>query len=236
MRFFATLLVCAGLGVFGFAADQPSNNGPMTRLRIDAGMLYTKSGIPIKLTHANARIRSGLKPAGDGKQSGGASNPENDVVLLDSGVVSLSDDSLTKLLREKVKDKGIEDLKVTTDKGQIKITGKVKKLIAVPMTIEGPATATSDGKIEMRTKEMKTAKLPIKGLADALGMNVSHVVGDSKGVKSEGDTIIFDPDELWGLPIHGFVTHVSVVQNGIVLHFGAAPQPKKTTRVASARH
>lgn len=200
----------------------------MTKLRIKSGTLYTKSGIPIQLTNANARIAGGLKPEVGDKDG------NKDVVFLDQGVVTLSDDSLSKLLQSKVKDKGVEDLKVTTDKGQIKITGKMKKLISVPMTIEGPASATSDGKIELHTKEVKTAKLPIKGLADALGLNVSKVVGDSKGVKSQGDTIIFDPDELWGLPIHGFVTQVVVQQNGIVLHFGA-PE-RKNTRLASTRH
>jgi hypothetical protein len=232
MRSVTAILMCAALALPAYAADKPGN-APMTRLHIDSGTLYTKSGIPIKLTRADARIANGLKAAGGGNQKGGASNPDNDIVFLDTGIVSLSDDSLSKLLQSKVKDKGVEDLKVTTDKGQIKISGKMKKLIAVPMTIEGPATATPDGKIEMRTKEMKTAKLPIKGLADALGMNVSKVVGDSKGVKSEGDTIIFDPDELWGLPIHGFVTQVVVQQNGIVLHFGA-PQ-RKNTRLAAAK-
>lgn len=200
----------------------------MTKLHIKSGTLYTKSGIPIQLTNANARIAGGLKPEVGDKDG------NKDVVFLDQGVVTLSDDSLSKLLQSKVKDKGVEDLKVTTDKGQIKITGKMKKLISVPMTIEGPASATSDGKIELHTKEVKTAKLPIKGLADALGLNVSKVVGDSKGVKSQGDTIIFDPDELWGLPIHGFVTQVVVQQNGIVLHFGA-PE-RKNTRLASTRH
>jgi len=222
--------MCGGLVVSALAADNKpaASNGQMTRLRIQSGMLYTKSGIPIKLSHATARIANGMKG------SGGPKKEDNDIVFLDSGLVSLSNDSLSKLLQSKVKDKGVEDLKVTTDKGQIKISGKMKKLIDVPMTIEGPTTATPDGKIELHTKTMKTARLPIKGLADALGMNVSDVVGNSKGVRADGDTIIFDPDELWGLPIHGFVTEVSVQANGIVLHFGASSQ-QRNTHVAAAK-
>lgn len=226
MRSLAAILTCALLCLPMWSADKPGS-APMSRLHIESGVLYTKSGIPIKLAHANARIAGGLKPQVGDKDG------NKDVVFLDEGVVTVSNDSLSRLLQSKLRGKGVEDLKVTTDKGQIKISGKMKKLIAVPMTIEGPATATADGKIELHTKEMKTAKLPIKGLADALGMNVSHVVGDAKGVKSQGDTIIFDPDELWGLPIHGFVTKVSVMQDGIVLHFGA-PQQRKNTRLAEA--
>lgn len=214
------------------ADDAPSNanKGAMTRLHINSGVLYTKSGIPIRLSRATARIANGMKG------SGGPKKQDNDIVFLDSGVVSLSDDSLTKLLQSKVEGKGIEDLHVTSDKGQIKISGKMKKVVSVPVTIEGPATATPDGKIELHTKTEKASVLPIKGLADALGMSVNKVVGNkAKGVKAEGDNaIIFDPDELWGLPIHGFVTQVTVQKNGITLHFGA-PQQHGGTRVASER-
>ena len=208
----------------------------MTRLHIDSGTLYTRSGIPIHISHANARIAPGLHATGtDGNKS--RNDGDNKVVFLDSGRVDLSNDSLTKLMNSKIQGKGIDDLKVTTDNGKIKISGKMKKVISVPVTIEGPASATADGKIELHTRKEKAGFLPIKGLADALGMSINDkVIGNkAKGVKADGDdSIIFDPDELWGLPIHGTVTRVLVQRGGLLLVFGTLSRPA-THQIASAK-
>jgi len=233
MRFLTFFLLCGSL--FAFAQAPAGNNSSMTRLQINDGVLYTRSGIPMHLSHAVARIAPGLKAAGSANHDGNKKDDEK-IVFLDSGRVGLSNDSLTKLMNSKIQGKGIEDLKVTTDNGQVKISGKMKKIISVPVTIEGPAVATPDGKIELRTKSMKTAKLPIKGLADALGMNVQHIVGDkAKGVRAErDDSIIFEPDELWNLPIHGTVTRVIVERDGLLLIFGPLSHPA-AHQLASAR-
>ena len=223
MRVLTAIFLCAFLSA---VAQSPSDNGgQMTRLRIDSGMLYTRSGIPIRLSHANARIAPGMHAVGsDGKTK--SNNNDNKIVFLDSGSVGLTNDSLTKLMNQKIQNKGIDDLKLTTERGQIKISGKMKKAVSLPVTIEGPATATPDGKIELHTRTEKASFLPIKGLADALGMSVNKVVGNkNKGVKAGSDnSLIFDPDELWGLPIHGFVTRVIVQNNGLLLIFGAQPR------------
>ena len=211
-------MVLSALCVCGIALAQDSAPaGAMTRLVIDSGTLYTRSGIPMHLSHAVALIAKGMQPIpGDGKA----------VVLLNSGQVSVTSDSLSKLMRAKLQGKGIDDLSIATNGNKIKISGKVKKIVKVPITIEGPLDVTSDGKLEMRTTSMKAAKLPFKGFADALGMNISHIVGnDKKGVKSEGDTLIFDPDELWGLPVHGHLVRALVQKNGLLLVFGPPASP-----------
>jgi hypothetical protein len=206
----------------------------MTRLQIESGMLYTRSGIPIHLSHANARIAPGMHATGSNGHDQKNGN-DNKIVFLDSGRVGLTNASLTKLMQSKVQGKGIDDLKVTTENGQIKITGKVKKVVSMPVVLEGPAVATSDGKIELRARKMKAAMLP-QGLTEALGMNVKHVVGNkAKGVHAEGnDSLVFDPDELWGLPIHGFVTRVIVQTNGLLLVFGQQPR-SASHQLASAK-
>ncbi len=231
MRSFSFVLLCFCFSLSGFGQSAPPAN--MTRLQIEAGLLYPRSGIPIHLSHANARIAPGMHATGSNGHESKNGN-DNKIVFLDSGRVGLTNDSLTKLMQTKVQGKGIDDLKVTTENGQIKISGKMKKVVAVPVMIEGPATATPDGKIELRTRKMKAAGLP-QGITDALGMNVKHVVGDkAKGVHAEsGDSLVFDPDELWGLPIHGFVTRVLVQRNGLLLIFGPQPRPSGHQLAAS---
>ncbi len=234
MRSCAFVFLCVFVTVFAFGQSAPpGKDGAMTRLQIESGTLYTRSGIPIHLSHAIARIAPGMHATGsDGHESKNGDN--NKIVFLDSGRVGLSNDSLTKLMQSKVGGNGIEDLKVTTENGQVKISGKMKKVVAVPVMLEGPATATPDGKIELHTRKMKAASLP-KSITDALGMNVKHVVGDkAKGVHAEDDdSLIFDPDELWGLPIHGFVRRVLVERDGLLLIFGPQPRPSGHQLAAS---
>ena len=232
MRLLFAILLSAGVSVF---AQAPPGNAAMTRLQINDGTLYTRSGVPLHLSHAIARIAPGMHAtASNGKKS--SNDGDNKIVFLDSGRVGLTNDALTKLMNIKIQGKGIEDLKVTTENGEVHISGKMKKVISLPITIEGPATATPDGKIELRTRKMKTAKLSIKGLADALGMNIQHIIGDkAKGVHAgTDDSIVFDPDELWNLPIHGTVTRVVVQSNGLLLIFGPLSHPA-TRQLASAK-
>jgi hypothetical protein len=70
--------------------------------------------------------------------------------------VFLTDASLTRLMNEKIgKDGKVHDLKFSADHNQLKITGKAKKVIDVPFTLEGPVKPTSTGQIELDAKSVK---------------------------------------------------------------------------------
>jgi hypothetical protein len=109
----------------------------------------------------------------------------------------------------------------------VKITGTSKKSLSVPFTIEGPLALTPDGQIRLETKKIQVAKLP--GLAGLLGMDPQKMLGGSptKGVKTEKDAITFDPDLLWGLPVHGKVTRLAYEKSGLLLVFGDTKPAKK---------
>lgn len=221
MRFaLITLLAFVSLSA---TAQQPAKKKP-SRLYIAGGTLYTSSGVPIVLHGVDALISPGAKPDG---------NMDGKVVLIDRGTIGLTYDALTKLLNQKLQGGKIDDLKVTSEKGQIKINGKVHKVIPVPFEVKGPVTVTSDGKLDLHASTEKAAKLPISGIADALGLNMQKVVGDKKGVNSHGQDVVFDPDELWGLPIHSHVTAARVEAKELVLVVGKTD--RKAKKLASAR-
>lgn len=209
MRFLTVGLV-AVLGLA--AAAQNDGKQQPTRLHINGGELYTARGVPILLHGVDALISPGAKPDG---------NMNGKIVLIDRGVIGLTYDSLSKLLNQKMKGGKVQDLKVSSDQGQIKINGKVRKGILVPFEVKGPVTVTSDGKLDLHASTEKAAKLPIGGIADALGLNMQNVVGSKKGVKGQGQEVIFDPDQLWGLPIHSHVTSARVEAKELVLVVGA---------------
>ncbi len=161
---------------------------------------------------------------------------ESKIVLIKTGDAFITNDSLSKLLTGKLKDHNMEDIKVSNDKGKVKITGKAKKGITVPFTIEGPVSLTSNGQIRLEMTEEKVAHLP-KGFTQLLGIDPEKMAGDGKvkGVSMDKNSIQFDPDLLWGLPVHGHVTKLTVQNNGLLLVFGGPQKPvlrAKNTRTA----
>jgi hypothetical protein len=198
-----------------------TNGKPPARLLIRSGTLVSGDGAPIQLRSFEAEIADGV----DKKST---QHVGNKIVLVKTGDAFISNDALGRLLSGKLKDHHMEDIKVTNDKGKIKITGKAKKAVTVPFTIEGPVSLTEKGLIRLEMATVKVAHLP-KGVVDLLGLNPEKMAGDGsvKGVSMEKNAIAFDPDLLWGLPVHGQVTRLAVQNNGLLLIFGGGQQHNK---------
>ncbi len=206
------------------AADTPKGQQPSskpTQLFIASGTLVSGDGAPIQVHSLKAAIEDQPSPSGQKQQT----DPK--AVSISSGSAFLSNSSLGRLLNSKLNQRGLQDIKVSNDKGRVKITGTSKKSISVPFTIEGPVSLTSNGQIRLETKKVQVANLP--GLAGLLGINPEKMIdgGPVKGVQTEKDAITFDPDLLWGLPVHGKVTRLAYERNGLLLVFGDTKPAKK---------
>ncbi len=237
------------------AEQQGETKGRPSTLRIESGTLVTSAGIPIGLQHVDVKIVGSKKPeqdgkdkqdgqdekkSGDDKKDSKNETAKSEAITIETGTVVLKSNSLTRLLNQKVGKNGkLEDLKVTTDKSknEVHITGKAKKVIGVPFELKGPVKATPNGQIQLDATSVKAADIP--GLAQLLGLTVQKAAGThaAKGVKTETNTIVFNPDQLWGLPVHGFVRQAHVEQDGLVLLFGQPGQnsPKKKLMARSSK-
>ena len=199
-----------------------------TRLRIRSGTLLGSGGATIELRAFEADVADGncdpsKRQAGD------------KVVLIRAGDVFLSNESLGRLLTDKLKDHNLTDIKVSNNKGKVKVTGTAKKAVSVPFTIEGPVTLTDKGLIRLEMATMKVAHLP-KGVAEFLGIDPEKMAGDGqvKGVSMEKNAIAFDPDLLWDLPVHGRVRRLAVEKNGLRLIYGKPATEKPRAAIAGA--
>lgn len=215
--------------VTGTGAAQQSHNGQNatgeqppkapSHLHIDSGELLSASGLPIHVTHFDALVGGDQKaqPGDGGKKP---------VVTIRNGVAFLSRDAITKLLNSHLVSGKVKDLNVTTDTNKVTIKGKAHKGIDVPFELNGPVTATSDGMIRLQVADEHAAHMP-KGLTKALGFDdLSKIVSSNaaKGIKADKNSVTFDPDLMWGLPIHGRVVKASTTVKGLVLTFGADPK------------
>ena len=238
MRFAVVLwLLLLPAGAIGGGDPQSNSDAgahPPARLSIASGILYSATGAAIQLRSVNAEIQHG--------SCGGEQNkPGASCVSVENGAAVISDDSLSKLLNEKLAGRGLKEIKVSEDKGKVKITGKADKLLTMPFTVEGPVSLTKDGNIRLQTETVRVAKLP--GLADLLGVDPEKMTGDNsiKGITADKNSITFDPNLLWGMSVNGKVTRLVLQHTGLVLMFGQPPAPavKKATqrhRVNSPAH
>jgi hypothetical protein len=227
-------LAIAGLFVFLATAALSEDAKPAktsdsqhhpTRLLIRTGTLVSGNGAPIQLRAFEADIA-------DGHDNKSPEHLGNKIVSIKNGNAFLSNDSLSRLLTEKLKGHNMEDIKVANDHGKVKITGKAKKAVSVPFTIEGPVSLTDKGYIRLEMATVKVAHLP-KGIVELLGLDPEKMAGDGKvkGVSMDKNSISFDPDLLWGLPVHGQLARVAVQNNGLLLVYGERPQKKRPVQL-----
>ena len=227
-------LVCTGIcvTVADISAHKPN---PSTleerRLVIRSGTLFTKDGIPISLSGFDSEIQS------DKSVQAGISEPKQiKDVIVRSGTAFVRSQDLTKLLRTHINNDKLSNLAVETRDGEMKISGHLKRTVPVHFEIKGPVSLTQAGLIDLHESSMKVDKLPMKGLAEMLGMDPGHVVGNdsSRGLQAGKEDILMDPAALWGMSVHGKLTQVKVVNNGLMLIYGSAPKPvSKGASVAS---
>ena len=108
------------------------------------------------------------------------------------------------------------------------VKGKVKKLISLPFTVEGPVI--TDGRnLDLQAKSIKAMGIPMKGLLDALGKELSNMIHAESvnGVMASGDTLIFQPEGI--SHVTGHITKVSVTDKGLLVEFEQA-QPERTKK------
>ncbi len=225
---FSTLLFLTAVFAIAAKPAEKSDSKPPSRLLIRSGALVSSDGVPIQLHAFEADIADG--------SAKGSEHLGSKIVVIKTGDAFLSNDALSRLLTDKLKDHRLEDIKVSNDKGKVKITGKAKKGVIVPFTIEGPVSLTDKGYIRLETQTERVAHLP-KGLANLLGMDPEKLAGDGKvkGVSADRNSISFDPDLLWGLPVHAQVTHLTVERNGLLLVFGAGGRKNAQSRLRAKK-
>lgn len=194
--------------------------GRPSHLQVESGTLITGSGAHVQL----AKVQMVVPP----KEQHG--QPTQIV----SGSAFLTPENLTTLIKDKLGNSKLENFKIETENGsKAKISATKKKAgIPLPISVEGPVTVTADGKLRMAISGEHVIGIPIKDLADALGMDPKGMVKSKprSGFVVEKDAIFIDPSAMMGGSANSHVKNVEVTDKGLRLIFGEAnkpPPPKK---------
>lgn len=143
--------------------------------------------------------------------------------------MSITTEAMSNILNDHVfsaPDAPLKNLTITAGGNTLKIKGKLHSKGDIPFEEEGVMSLTPQGEIRIHSNRVKAAHLPVKGLMDLLGVNISDLISTSKirGVRVEKDDLLLNPEEILPLPkIEGRLTGIQVQENKIVQHFGEKP-------------
>jgi hypothetical protein len=133
------------------------------------------------------------------------------------------------------KDAPLKQLQLRVDRNLLKVTGALHKKGDIGFAVDAAIAATPDGKIKLHAEKIKAGPLPVKGLMDLLGIELSDLINTSKvrGVVAKGDDLILDPAEILPAPhIEGRVQKVWLEGDAIVQLFGATKMPELHAGIA----
>ena len=164
------------------------------------------------------------------------------ILEIDSGEIAISPDSLANVMNSYVfarSDAPVKNVTIRIESSnRLKIKGKLHSKGDIPFETEGRVNSTPDGKIRLHAEKVRALHLPIKGLMDLLGIEVSDLIKTGKvhGVVAEQDDLILDPETLLPPPhISGQISAVRVEKDNLVQIFGAS-QVNMPLQVAAANY
>jgi hypothetical protein len=147
-------------------------------------------------------------------------------IRIDTAEIAISPQDLANLLNQFVFTRPGSPLSGISVKmlanEHLDVKGRLKDKGSIPFETEGALTAETDGKLRLHAEKVKALNIPVKGLMDALGIEVNNLIksGQVPGIASDGNDLILDLEQMLPAPrIEGRVTKVRVEQNTIVQTF-----------------
>jgi hypothetical protein len=148
------------------------------------------------------------------------------VLHINAADMALTTQAMSNILNDYVfaaRDAPLKAISITTSGNLLKIRGKLHSKGDIPFEEEGTLSLTSKGEIRIHSNKVRAAHVPVKGLMDLLGVNISDLISTSKvhGARADKDDLLIDPGEILPLPkIEGRLTSIELRANTIAEHFG----------------
>ena len=219
------LFVCIAVALAG-AQQQPSENGAVQAEMRNIFYHYTGT-----ITAHIAYLEGYLIPVG---KAGFPifEDPSSFVIDVHTAEISVTTAAMANVLNQyafAAPDAPIKSIRVSTQGQRLKMQGRLRSG-DVPFESEGSLEVTPEGEIRVHSEKIKAVHVPVKGLMDLLGENISKLIDTRKvnGIRAEKDDLILNPAEVFPPPhINGKLTSIAVRGNEIVLKYGGAPSPSK---------
>jgi len=134
-------------------------------------------------------------------------------------------------------DSPLTQLSISVEKGHLKVQGKLHDKGDIPFETEGVLIPAADGKIRLHSEKIKAMHLPVKGLMELFGIDLSRLIKEGKvpGVGAQEDDLILDLEQILPPPhIEGKVVSVRMEGEKIIQIFGSSDaKPVKNIRAGN---
>jgi hypothetical protein len=162
-------------------------------------------------------------------------------IRVTSAEMIIAADSLAKVLDSYVfatHGSPLKDVSMSVDKGRLKIKGKLHDKGDAPFETSGSLSPTADGKIRLHVEKIRALHLPVKGLMDALGIDLASLIkaGKMPGISADGDDMIMDLGLVLPPPhIQGNITAIRIEGQNLLEVMGD-PAKTQLKRVSAANY
>lgn len=166
--------------------------------------------------------------------------PDSFVIAGDSAQVSLSTQQLSSLMNTYVlasPKAQIKNVRISAEGDHLVIRGTMKKALRIPFVANAEPSITQDNRIRFEIKEVKSAKIPLKGLMDSLGLSMSDLISQKglTGLSVDKDSFLIDPQTALPSPqLRAKLSKVQISGQNLLLSFGDGAV--KSARMQSARN
>ena len=154
-------------------------------------------------------------------------NPETFVLEIDKGIIRANICDISKLLNSSLPaNSPLTNVTVAPDGDDLKLRGTVKKVVPLPIELDGSVSPLPDGRILYHVKKLSVLKLPLKGLLGSFHLKLADLVqrAPMEGVEVTQNDIIFDTRTLLPPPhIHGKISAARVRPPDLEVVYGDAP-------------
>jgi hypothetical protein len=204
-------------------AETPADGSHSVEVQMRNVMYHFTDNIAVHIRRLHGELipKKGDIPVFDDKESF--------TLKIASAEIAISPSFLANVLNSYVfakRDAPVKDVSIRIESGdRLKIKGKLHSKGDIAFETEGRLSTTPDGKIRLHAEKVKALHLPVKGLMDLLGIEISDLIKTGKvhGVTAEKDDLILDPQTLLPPPhIAGQVSSVRLERDNLVQVFGTS--------------
>lgn len=154
-------------------------------------------------------------------------NAEDYVVRVHTGDFIIDQESMAHIFNKyelNYPECPLSDLTIEAKQGKLKMAGKLRKGIPLPLPfeMEGALRPNGKGQLVLTPESVKSAGIPVKGLMNLIGLEVANLMNarPNGGMKVEGNDIIIYPDKLLPPPaVSGFASGVKVEPGKVIITF-----------------
>lgn len=170
-------------------------------------------------------LRGALIPTA-GHEVPSFNNPSSFVVGSDAAEFRMSGGQLSGLMNSwmlRSPRAQLKDVRIEVEGDRLRIRGTMKKGVHVPFNATASVGVTPDNRIRITLEQVHAAKVPVKGLMDALGFTMENLLSqkDIHGLTIDKDSLLIDPQTAFPPPqIRARLTAVRLSGRNLILIFG----------------